>query len=498
VTIPLTRAIGSAADSPPLVASPSQRAAIEADAGALLVLAGPGAGKTHCLTERIHFLIEHLHFDPARICAFTFTNKAAGEIAHRLERRLGDAAAKIKRGTIHAFCAELLRELGAHVLLEPGFGIADEEYQLNTLRRIEGPRRWHRNTLTRFSAHRFRGDPLLHDDAILFEQYERFLTKRRLVDFDTLVIKAAELLEREGDAAAVRSRWDVVLVDEFQDLNPVQYRVVHALARDHKHVFAVGDDDQSIYSWAGADPALFKSFLNDFKVVAPIHLETNYRCRRDVFALARTLVSVNEPIFANRIAPETVHEPVFPSKPRLRDGMTTDVMDHRRHHARSHRIRPRLGDVAVLYRTHEIGMASRRRFSTREFLPTRPRTLARRRPVVAYVLAALRVITNPADDLFRTAFFGVVLPRPLFDKGAPRPTRLDNCSAATSTWRRACPEPTKRGARFAARSPIGATSRRSERITRQSRRSYKNSYRVASGAFARCSTTATTKSTIRR
>ena len=418
MTTPLTRAIGSAADSPPLVASPSQRAAIEANAGALLVLAGPGAGKTHCLTERIHFLIEHLHFDPARICAFTFTNKAAGEIAHRLERRLGDAAAKIKRGTIHAFCAELLRELGAHVLLEPGFGIADEEYQLNTLRRIEGPRRWHRNTLTRFSAHRFRGDPLLHDDAILFEQYERFLTKRRLVDFDTLVIKAAELLEREGDAAAVRSRWDVVLVDEFQDLNPVQYRVVHALARDHKHVFAVGDDDQSIYSWAGADPALFKSFLNDFKVVAPIHLETNYRCRRDVFALARTLVSVNEPIFANRIVPETVHEPVFPVET---PGFETDddemswIIDDiaRDRTAYGHD----WGDVAVLYRTHEIGNGLEAAFLNAG-IPCRlahGRSLAED-PVVAYVLAALRVITNPADDLFRTAFFGVVLPRPLFDE----------------------------------------------------------------------------------
>src|SRR5450755_4537990 len=95
-----------------LVPSPSQREAIEADPKSLLVLAGPGAGKTY-------FLIERHGIDPSRICAFTFTNKAAGEIAHRLEARLGDAAATIKRGTIHAFCAELLRELGAHVLLEP-------------------------------------------------------------------------------------------------------------------------------------------------------------------------------------------------------------------------------------------------------------------------------------------------------------------------------------------------------------------------------------------
>src|SRR5262249_17802421 len=153
-------------------------------------------------------LIERHGFDPTRICAFTFTNKAAGEIAHRLERSLGAAAGRIKRGTIHAFCAELLRELGASVLLEPGFGIADEEDQLATLRRIEGFRKWHRNTLNRFSAHRFRGDPLLHDDAVLFQKYERFLTSRMLVDFDTLVIKAAELLERPDDPAArpVRSR----------------------------------------------------------------------------------------------------------------------------------------------------------------------------------------------------------------------------------------------------------------------------------------------------
>ena len=417
MTTPLTRAIASATTAP-LVASPSQRAAIEADATAMLVLAGPGAGKTHCLTERIHFLIEHHKVDPARICAFTFTNKAAGEIAHRLEVRLGDAATKIKRGTIHAFCAELLRELGAHVLLEPGFGIADEEYQLNTLRRIEGPRRWHRNTLTRFSAHRFRGDPLLHDDAILFEQYERFLTMRKLVDFDTLVIKAAELLEREDDARAVRSRWDVVLVDEFQDLNPVQYRVVHALARDHRHVFAVGDDDQSIYSWAGADPALFKSFLNDFKVVAPIHLGKNHRCPREVFALARTLVTVNTPIFADRVVPETVRESAFPV---VTAGFETDddemawIIDDIRNDRTTHG--HDWGDVALLYRTHKIGYGLEGAFLNAG-IPCRlalGRSLAED-PVIAYVIAALRVIANPADDLFRDSFFRVVLPRPLFDE----------------------------------------------------------------------------------
>ncbi len=403
--------------------SPSQRGAIEAEPHSLLVLAGPGAGKTFCLIERIRFLIEHHGFDPARICAFTFTNKAAGEISHRLQARLGaDRAEQIQRGTIHAFCAELLRELGAHVFLEQGFGIADEEYQLAALRRIEGPRRWHRNTLTRFSAHRFRGDPLMHDDLALFHQYERFLTDRKLVDFDTLVIKAAELLERPDDASSVRSRWDVVLVDEFQDLNPVQYRVIKALARDHRHVFAVGDDDQSIYSWAGADPTVFRTFVNDFDIASRINLEENRRCPHDVFALARKLVMVNTPIFADRVPARADRESVFPIQTL---GFDTDdseeawiVEDIRRDREQHGHM---WGEVALLYRKHDIGNRLESAFLNAGI----PCRLAQGRaladdPVVAYVIAAARVIVSPSDDLYRKAFFREVLPRPLFDEAVAK------------------------------------------------------------------------------
>ncbi|MDQ3699245.1 MAG: UvrD-helicase domain-containing protein [Gemmatimonadota bacterium] len=397
--------------------SPSQQAAIEAEPQSLLVLAGPGAGKTYCLTERIRFLIERQGFDPTRICAFTFTNKAAGEIAHRLEARLGLAAQRIKRGTIHAFCAELLRVHGAYVNLDPGFGIADEEYQINVLRRIEGPRRWHHNTLTRFSAHRFRGDPLLPSDRALFEVYERFLAARKLVDFDTLVLKAAELFETTDSAAAVRSRWDVVLVDEFQDLNPVQYRVIRALARDHRHVFAVGDDEQSIYSWAGADPAVFSSFVNDFSPMTK-HLVENRRCPQDLFALARTLVEINTPIFKDRVVPRADRQSVFPVGA---FGFETDndeaawiIQDIRRdREEHGHR----WGDVALLYRKHEIGD----RLETAFMSAGIPCRLAQGRalgddPVAAYVIAAARVIAHPDDDLLRDEFFRVVLPSPLFDE----------------------------------------------------------------------------------
>ncbi|HYV95905.1 MAG TPA: UvrD-helicase domain-containing protein [Gemmatimonadaceae bacterium] len=403
----------------PVFPSPSQRSAIEAPPGPLLVLAGPGAGKTYCLIERIRFLIEAHGFDPARICAFTFTNKAAGEIAHRLETRIGAAAARVKRGTIHRFCADLLRELGGAVGLEQGFGIADEEYQLSALRRIEGPRRWHRNTLTRFSAHRFRGDPLLHNDLILFEKYERFLADRRLADFDTLVLKAAELLERPDASKTVRERFDVILVDEFQDLNPVQYRVVHALAREHRHVFGVGDNEQSIYSWAGADPKVFTTFVNDFGITTnKISLEENRRCPADVFSLAWKLVTINAPLFGSRTPPRASREPAFPIRA-ISFGTDADeaawlIDDLRRdREASGHE----WGRVALVYRKHEIG----------ELLETTllnagiPCRLAQGRaladdPAIAYVIAAIRVISHPHDDVFAECFFREVLPRVLLDE----------------------------------------------------------------------------------
>ena len=402
----------------PRIASRAQRDAIEAPAGPLLVLAGPGAGKTYCLIERIRFLIEELGHDPARICAFTFTNKAAGEIAHRLGDRLGAAASKITRGTIHAFCAELLRELGPLVGVERGFGIADEDYQLSVLRRIEGPRRWHRYTLNRFSAYRFRGMPLLHDDSRLFAQYERFLAARKVLDFDTLVINAASLLETAGESAGVQDRWDVILVDEFQDLNPVQYRVVRALAKRHEHVFAVGDHEQSIYSWAGADLSVFTSFVNDFRLSRKIHLDQNHRCPREAFELARKLVRINPALFEDHVPPTAERESPFPVGVMTFDTDDEEaawIVDDIRRHRGEHAIG--WGDVALLYRTHEIGHVLEAALINGSV----PCRLAQGRaladdPVVTYVIAALRVIADPTDDVHRDAFFGVVLPRPLFDE----------------------------------------------------------------------------------
>ena len=376
------------------------------------MLAGPGAGKTFCLIERIRYLIEQLGVDPSRVCAFTFTNKAADEIATRLSRQLGPRADGVRRRTLHAFCAELLREYSSFVNLTAGFGIADEEYQLTVLRRLAGHQSHHRKTLTRFSVHRLRGDHLYPDDERLFVRYEEFLARRNVVDFDTLVVKAADLLTETTAGPEIRARWSAVLVDEFQDLNPMQYRVIHALARDHRHVFAVGDDEQSIYAWAGADPRAFTSFMNDFAVTRPFYLRENRRCPRHIFGFARQLIERNPSLFEHREIPEADRTSPFDVTSLLFDSddaelawVVSDIARDRGEHGHG------LGDIAVLYRKHEIGNALEAALLNAGVACrlAHGRALSEE-PIIAYVLASLRVIAYPSDPIMRETFFATVLP----------------------------------------------------------------------------------------
>jgi superfamily I DNA/RNA helicase/DNA polymerase III epsilon subunit-like protein len=399
------------------VPSDGQRKAIESPATPLLVLAGPGAGKTFCLIERIRYLIGHLGFTPERLCAFTFTNKAAGEIATRLERTIGARASHLKTGTIHAFCAELLREFGPRIGLESGFGIADERYQRAVLRRLGVPAQWHGGLLVRFAAHRFRAEPFHHrNDADVFERYGQFLDLRKVVDFDMLLVRTAELLADRHVVARIRARWDCVLVDEFQDLNPLQYAVVRDIGREHRHIFVVGDDEQSIYSWAGADPGVFKEFLNDFGVTAPVQLRENRRCPRGIVALARRLIAHNTPIFGNKEEQQVGHE--APDCITALTFSTEDeeiawvVEDLRRDHEE---YELPWGEYALLYRRHQIGDAAEAGLLAAG-LPCR---LAQGRalgedPICEFVVAALGVIACP-DDIHQESFFDVVLPQHLID-----------------------------------------------------------------------------------
>src|SRR5437868_5558262 len=228
---------------------PQQRLAIEAPLGPVLVVAGPGAGKTFCLIARINHLIATLGVPPERICAVTFTNRAAEEIAVRLKHTLRDRADAITRGTIHALCLALLREHAEAAGLRRGFGVADEQYQKVILGRLHVPLEQRGSLLNRFSRHRVqkRDFELSAEDARLFREYAVWLAHRNMVDFDDLVAKAEQLVRTRGDIAdAIAARWDYLLVDEFQDVNAVQYDLLKRLAVPHGNLFAVGDGEQSI------------------------------------------------------------------------------------------------------------------------------------------------------------------------------------------------------------------------------------------------------------
>ena len=376
---------------------PQQRRAIDARLGPVLVVAGPGAGKTYCLIARIEHLIA-TGMDPHRICAVTFTNRAAEEIA----LRLGDRAEQITRGTIHAFCLAVLREFDNDAGLRRGFGVADEPYQRVILSRLNVPMDRRGQLLTLFSRHRFQGYRLTEGDARLFREYVSWLRARNMVDFDELITRAEPLADR------VAGRWDYVLVDEFQDVNAVQYDLLKKLVEPHGNFFAVGDDEQSIFAWTGADPYVLERFHRDYDVV-PIILDKNRRCSRQIFETARRVLAQNPQLFqkqltADRESPHAVvahgcrdeHEEATWLLDDLRNDRTASGLSW--------------GDYAILYRKHKLGEHIEGRL-LRAGIPCR---LARGRSliedeVIGYVIAALRVVRNPGDPAAMHTFAKSVL-----------------------------------------------------------------------------------------
>ena len=376
---------------------PQQRRAIEAPLGPVLVVAGPGAGKTFCLIARIERLIAN-GIDPHRICAVTFTNRAAEEIAGRLKQTLGDKAEAVTRGTIHALCLALLRQHTEAAGLKKGFGVADEVYQHVVLGRLRVPTERRGGMLNRFGRHRLNGYKLQPDEARLFREYCAWLAHRNMVDFDELITKAEPL------AGLISDRWDYLLVDEFQDVNAVQYDFLKKLADPHGNFFAVGDDEQSIFAWTGADPYVLVRFKRDYDV-EPIILDKNCRCSRQIFQMARRVLAQNPQLFQKQLTAdkESEHEVVaysFHDEEDEASWLLEDlVADHQP-----------WGDYAILYRKHKVGEYLEGRL-LRAGIPCR---LARGRSlmedaVIGYVMTALRVVRSPDDPAALHAFAQSVL-----------------------------------------------------------------------------------------
>src|SRR5205809_1023574 len=389
---------------------PQQRLAIEAPLGPVLFVAGPGAGKTFCLIARINHLINTRGLAPERICAVTFTNRAAEEIAVRLEHTLGDRAEGVTRGRIHALCLALLREHAEVAGLRKGFGVADEQYQKVILGRLHVPLEQRGSLLNRFSRHRVQDYRLTDDDARLYREYAVWLAHRNMLDFDDLVVKAEELVRTHGDIAdAIAARWDYLLVDEFQDVNAVQYDFLKRLAAPHGNFFVVGDDEQSIFTWTGADPYVLVRFGRDYGIDRPIVLDKNCRCSRQIFETARREHAHNPQLFEKRLSAETEppHEVgafAFRDQEEEASWRLEDLAGDRAASGLG------WGDYAILYRKHKVG----------EYLEVRMLRagiscrLARGRSlieddVVKYVIAALRVVRAPDDAVALEAFSRCVL-----------------------------------------------------------------------------------------
>ncbi|HEY0477807.1 MAG TPA: UvrD-helicase domain-containing protein [Kofleriaceae bacterium] len=284
--------------------NPEQRAAVEHGDGPLMVLAGAGTGKTRVLVHRIARLVE-TGTQPWAILAVTFTNKAAGEMRHRVRQLLGDAADAMWIGTFHATCARLLRRFGNHVGLTKSFVIFDDDDQIKLIEKLlketaldeaVSPR----TILSRIDRAKNRGiDPMAptgsFDDVIerVYPLYQAQLARENAVDFNDLLLKTIELFKHDDAARVLQVKFRHVLVDEFQDTNKVQYQLVWRFAEATRNLTVVGDDDQSIYAWRGAEPRNLLDFDRDFPDARVIKLEQNYRSTQTILDAANGIIRKN-------------------------------------------------------------------------------------------------------------------------------------------------------------------------------------------------------------
>jgi DNA helicase-2/ATP-dependent DNA helicase PcrA len=285
--------------------NPEQRAAVEHGDGPLMVLAGAGTGKTRVLVHRIARLVE-TGIEPWAILAVTFTNKAAGEMRHRMRGLIGTRADAMWIGTFHATCARLLRKHGQVVGLTKSFVIFDDDDQIKLVEKLLKETGLDeqvsaRTILSRFDRAKNRGvDPRTvktgaFDDIVetIYPMYQAQLAKENACDFNDLILKTLDLFKHEDTARSLRVRFRHVLVDEFQDTNRVQYDLVAKFSEATRNLTVVGDDDQSIYAWRGAEPRNLLDFDRDFPDATVVKLEQNYRSTQTILDAANGVIRRN-------------------------------------------------------------------------------------------------------------------------------------------------------------------------------------------------------------
>jgi len=407
----------------PLPLNPAQREAVEHPGGPLLVLAGAGSGKTRVLTARIAHLITTLHVAPQRIFAVTFTNKAAGEMRTRIGQLLGADPRGLWIGTFHSLSARLLRREAPLLGFGPNFTIYDsddsealvkrllEARQLST--KVYSPRSVHgvissakNRMLTPEELGAQMDTPLIKVAADVYAALGPALKQANAMDFDDLLLHPLTLFREHPERLAYwQDRFQHVLVDEFQDTNAAQYLLVKHLAKLHGNLCVVGDDDQAIYGWRGADVRHMLTFQNDFPGTKLVRLEQNYRSTQIILDAANGIISENTARLGKTLFTEKKGgEPVTLLS-------SADERDEAEWLANEYARSAAAGDVAyegmaILYRTNSQSRPLEEAFRFRG-IPYRligAISFYERREVKD-LLAYLRLIANPADD---EAFLRVV------------------------------------------------------------------------------------------
>jgi len=292
--------------------NPTQREAVETISGPVLILAGPGSGKTRVIAHRVAYLIKVCGVKPRRILAVTFTNKAAKEMGERIRRLVAVSAEDLTIGTFHSICARILRMDGKAIGIDARFVIYDEDDQKKLIKRsIQevglDPKRYAPQAIAS-AITVAKSQVLTSEDYIrhshsyfeeivgrVYERYQVLLAESGALDFDDLLMKTVELFRQKPEILSrYQRRYLHIMVDEFQDTNMVQYELVKQLAGEYHNICVVGDPDQSIYSWRSADLRNILSFEKDYPNAKLVLLEQNYRSTKKILETASSIISVNQ------------------------------------------------------------------------------------------------------------------------------------------------------------------------------------------------------------
>ena len=290
--------------------NPEQREAVLHRDGPVLILAGAGSGKTRVITYRIAYLIGDGHADPDQVLAVTFTNKASQEMRERVEALIGGASSRVWLSTFHSLCARLLRREAPKIGLSRDFVIYDSSDQVAVVKQaqrelgIDDKLVPPRAALSRISQAKnrmegpesLRGSWNIRDEQIakIYERYLTALKDANALDFDDLLLKTVELVETSEQTREFYARkFKYVMVDEYQDTNRPQYMLIRRLAEIHRNIAVVGDPDQSIYKWRGADLRNILDFEQDFGEAKVVRLEQNYRSTQTILDAATAVISQN-------------------------------------------------------------------------------------------------------------------------------------------------------------------------------------------------------------